>query len=146
MDGEQLHQLIHRYESATFTVNRRLSALIRELMPGGLTADQYGILRYIQDRQRCTSSELADMFCVGKSSITAIITRLFDKELIRRMPDEKDRRVIYLQLTEKGAGVATEMEIKIQQLLARYISHFEEQEAETFIRTYEKLAKVLTEH
>lgn len=77
----------------------------------------------------------------GQSSITAIITRLFDKNLIQRFPDEKDRRVIYLALTEEGKQVCDLMEDKIQVLLAKYINRFEEQEANCFIETFEKLAK-----
>jgi len=141
VDRASLKQLIDRYEAANFLVNRRLNAMIRELMPDDLTVDQFSTLRYLRSREKSTSSELADIFCVGKSSITAIITRLFDKNLIQRFPDEKDRRVIYLALTEEGNQVCDLMEEKIQVLLAKYINRFEEQEANYFIETFEKLAK-----
>ncbi|MGG1634656.1 MarR family transcriptional regulator [Paenibacillus sp. FSL A5-0031] len=141
MDRASLKQLIDRYEAANFLVNRRLNAMIRELMPDDLTVDQFATLRYLHSKEMSTSSELADIFCVGKSSITAIITRLFDKNLIQRFPDEKDRRVIYLALTEEGKQVCDLMEDKIQVLLAKYINRFEEQEANCFIETFEKLAK-----
>lgn len=143
MDLALLKQIIDRYEAANFAVNRRLNGMIRELMPDGLTVDQFSTLRYLRSREMCTSSELADIFCVGKSSITAIITRLSDKNLIMRLPDEKDRRVIYLALTEEGIKICDGMEDKVHQLLSKYISHFEEQEALTFIETFEKLAKEL---
>jgi len=141
VDRASLKQLIDRYEAANFLVNRRLNSMIRELMPDGLTVDQFSTLRYLRFREMSTSSELADIFCVGKSSITAIITRLFDKNLIQRLPDEKDRRVIYLALTEEGKQVCDLMEDKIQVLLAKYINRFDEQEANCFIETFEKLAK-----
>lgn len=141
MDRALLKDIIDRYEAANFLVNRRLNAMIRELMPDDLTVDQFSTLRYLRSREKSTSSELADIFCVGKSSITAIITRLFDKNLIQRLPDEKDRRVIYLALTQEGKQVCDRMEDKIQVLLAKYIDRFEEQEALTFIETFERLAK-----
>lgn len=145
MDADVLKQLIRRYEDASFMVNRRLGAMIREAMSGELTADQYSVMRFIQDRGRCTSSELSDLFCVGKSSITAIITRLFDKKLIRRIPDEKDRRVTYLSLTEEGEALTNRIGQLIHELLSKYLQHFDAGEAEAFIRTYEKLARVLEE-
>ncbi|TMV52855.1 MarR family transcriptional regulator [Paenibacillus mesophilus] len=145
MNEELLKQIITRYENASFIVNRRLNALLRDLVPGELTLDQVFVLRYMCTHNPCTSSELADTFCVGKSSITAIISRLFDKSLIRRIPDEKDRRVTYLALTEEGMRVTGEMERKIHQLLTRYIARFDEQEGEAFIATFEKLARVLLE-
>ncbi|PYI53591.1 MarR family transcriptional regulator [Paenibacillus flagellatus] len=145
MNDELLKDIIGRYERVTFTVERRLNALIRELMPDGITIDQYAILRYIASRSMCTSSELSDTFYVGKSSITAIITRLFEKKLLKRIPDEKDRRVTYLALTEEGERMTEEMCGSIQRLLSKYIQHFDEQEAIAFITTFEKLGRVLTD-
>lgn len=145
MEKHMLKQLIDRFESSTFTVNRILHACIRELMPDNVTADQHSILRYIRERGLCTSSELADFFFVGKSSITAIVKRLADKNLIQRILDEKDRRVIYLSLTAEGEEFVEGMQEKIAELLTKFINHFDAQEAYTFIETYEKLARILVE-
>ena len=91
-------------------------------------------------------SELADCFCVGKSSITAIVTRLFEKGYVKRIPDEKDRRVVYLTLTEEGLAISEQMEKVIQSWLGGVLSHFNDEEAELFISKYEKLARVLAQH
>jgi len=145
MDCALLKTIIQRYEEVSFIVNRRINALIRKSMADELTLDQYSTLRYIRRNGSCTSSELSDIFCVGKSSITAIITRLFDKQLIARMPDEKDRRVTYLALTDEGKRLTDEAEERIQETLGRIMNHFDKQEAIQFIDTFEKLAVVLTE-
>lgn len=143
MERQLLCDLINRYEMATFIVDRRINGLIKDLMPEDLTTDQYCMIRYIRAHEQATSSELAEVFCVGKSSITAIVTRLADKGLIQRIPDEADRRVTSLRLTEEGAGLAERMEGVIQDLLAGLIGHFTAEEAKQFIETYEKLAQVL---
>ncbi|AJY74095.1 MarR family winged helix-turn-helix transcriptional regulator [Paenibacillus beijingensis] len=138
-----LCEIIKRYEIASFTVDRRINALVKDLMPEDLTTEQYWVIRYIQMRERSTSSELAEVFCVGKSSVTAIVTRLADKALIQRIPDPSDRRVTYLQLTEEGVQLAEQMEQVIQDLLAGLIGHFTADEAKQFLELYEKLAHVL---
>jgi len=145
MNNAQLSSIIQRYEEASFIVTRRINAAIRERMSDDLTLDQYAVIRYMRKRERCTSSELADTFCVGKSSVTAIIGRLFDKNLIERLPDEKDRRVTYLRLTDEGRRVSDEMEDRIRELLTKYLQHFDKEEALQFIETYEKLGRVLLE-
>ncbi|CAM3704799.1 MarR family transcriptional regulator [Cohnella lubricantis] len=142
-DQKKLLHTIERYKSAMFAINRRMNLLMRELVPEDLTVDQYLIMSSILSQGQCTHSELADIFCVGKSSITAIISRLFDKNLIRRIPDEKDRRVVYLALTEEGERVAREADAALESLLAGYWGHFGEEEIDQFMRTYEKLASVL---
>lgn len=143
MDKSNLKELIDRYEAASFTVTRKLNAMIRERMDADLTIDQYSTLRYILNHESCTSSELADMFSVAKSAITAIITRLYDKQLIERVNDAKDRRVIYLTLTQKGAEVCKAAEERIQSLIASYLVHFESSEVNSFIESFEKLARLI---
>lgn len=143
MDNEMLMELIRRYEQAYFVVEKRLHVLFKEIMPEELTVDQFVTLRFIRNRGRVTSSELAENFFVGRSSITAIINRMVDKRLIERHPDQSDRRVIYLSLTESGENLAAQLEIKMRDLLAKYLQQFQADEASSFIHTYEKLAKVL---
>lgn len=143
MDRERLPQLIDRYIAASFTVNRRINAMAKERLPGELTLDQGSTLRYLRENGRTTSSELADIFCVGKSSITAIITRLSDKNLIVRVPDEKDRRVTYLELTPEGERLTKEFDRNMEDMLSHYLIHFDDREARIFIETFEKLAAVL---
>jgi DNA-binding MarR family transcriptional regulator len=143
MDRELLSSIIERYESASFIVYRRMNAAIREGLSDDLTLDQMSMIRYLRKHGQCTATELAEAFCVGKSSISAITSRLFDKQFIRRIPDETDRRVTYFALTEEGYRKSLETDEKIQEILMKYIGHFSEEEALRFIETFEKLAKVL---
>jgi len=145
MDKQLLKEIITRYESASFTVNRMINVMVRELLPENLTAEQLEVLRYIRERGMCTSSELADYFLVGKSSITAIVTRLADKSWIQRHPDEKDRRVTYLALTSAGKQLVAENQELVENLLARYMLHFSDTEAKSFIETFEKFARLLVQ-
>ncbi|RJE86044.1 MarR family transcriptional regulator [Paenibacillus sp. 1011MAR3C5] len=135
-----LKSLIHRYEIANFIVERGLHVKVKDLMPEELTVDQFKTLRFLRHNENSTASELAQYFCVGKSSITAIITRLSDKGLIDRVPDDDDRRVIHLRLTEEGERISGLLEERVQNVLSDIIVHFDEKEAIAFIETFEKLA------
>jgi DNA-binding MarR family transcriptional regulator len=67
-----------------------------------ITPDQFNVMNIINTKHTCTSSFLAKALNVKKSSITAITTRLSEKELITRFSEENDRRVIMLKLTKQG--------------------------------------------
>lgn len=137
-----VHELIERYLSVSFLVNKKAAALVKcEL--DEMTNDQYYLLRYMSKRNVCTSSELAAVFAVNKSAITAMTNRLAEKEMIQRLRDDIDRRVIYLSLTEKGKAWLAETETKIHHLVESLITQFSEEEMESFIQTYEKLANIL---
>lgn len=144
MDRLRMEKTISRYEAVFFTVNRRLNALMREQLDDDITLDQFMVLQYIHKHGRRTSTELSDAFCVGKSAITALITRLVAKDYIARTPDEKDRRVIYLSLTDEGQRVHEHFWEKCYALIGSFLVHFNPDEIETFLSTFEKLARMMT--
>ena len=48
MKESLLPDIIKRYEAATFAVERQVNAMLKELMPDGLTTEQYGIIRFLR--------------------------------------------------------------------------------------------------
>lgn len=139
-----IQQFIERYLSVSFLVNKRGAALMKcEL--DDITHDQYYVLRYIYKRGVCTSTELADVFAVNKSAITAMTNRLVEKGMIARGKDEDDRRIIALSLTERGKEWLVETERKVYELVETIMTKLSHEEIEQFIQTYEKLAKILQE-
>ncbi|SYX85443.1 MarR family winged helix-turn-helix transcriptional regulator [Paenibacillus alvei] len=137
--------VIERYIAAEFTVMKHLFNEIGEAIPNHLTIDQYQIMCVLHQRGQCTSTDLAAVFKVVKSSITAIINRLVDHGYVERTPAEEDRRVIELSLTEEGQMVYEQVDKQVQDIVSSYLTHFNETEVETFIGTYEKLARLMTE-
>lgn len=137
--------VIERYIAAEFTVMKHLFNEIGEAIPNHLTIDQYQIMCVLHQRGQCTSTDLAAVFKVVKSSITAIINRLVDHGYVERTPAEEDRRVIELSLTEEGQKVYEQVDKQVQDIVSSYLIHFNETEVETFIGTYEKLARLMTE-
>ncbi|WP_305147653.1 MarR family winged helix-turn-helix transcriptional regulator [Anoxybacillus gonensis] len=139
-----IQQLIERYLSVSFLVNKRGAALMKcEL--DDVTPDQYYLLRYIYKRGVCTSTELADVFAVNKSAITAMTNRLVEKGMIERGRGGDDRRVIALSLTEKGRKWLEETEQNVYELVEAIMTKLSHEEIEQFIQTYEKLAMILQE-
>ncbi|GKU83245.1 hypothetical protein NCCP28_26410 [Niallia sp. NCCP-28] len=140
-----IKEVVDRYVDINFSVNRKLDYLIRMEIGDTLTCEQHYTMRYINQATSCTSSELAQVFGVNKSAVTSIINRLFERELINRTRDEKDRRVIYLALTEKGESVFLKMEERIQRLVESIINQFNDEEIQTFLKTFEKLDRLIDE-
>ncbi|WP_409291194.1 MarR family winged helix-turn-helix transcriptional regulator [Peribacillus sp. SCS-37] len=143
MSHKNIKELADRYILTSFSVTKTGESLLKCQMGDEVTSDQHYMLRYIYKSRECTSTELAEVFEVKKSAITAIINRLWEKDLIERTRDEKDRRVVYLSLTEKGEAMYLEAEERIYLLVESLISRFEQEEIEKFLETYEKLNKVL---
>ncbi|CAI9392820.1 MarR family winged helix-turn-helix transcriptional regulator [Niallia sp. HCP3S3_B10] len=139
INRKEIDQIIDRYVSINFSVNRKFDQLIRQEIGDVLTTEQHFTMRHINNVHVCTSTELAVVFGVKKSAITPIINRLVEKGWVERTRDEKDRRVIYLTLTIDGKVIFGEMEKKIQSVIESVISKFEHTEIQNFLDTYAKL-------
>jgi DNA-binding MarR family transcriptional regulator len=142
---DNIQNLVDRYIDVSFSVTKTADSLVKKQIGSDLTSDQHYMLRHINQVGSCTSSELAEVFDVKKSAITAIINRLFEKGLIKRTRDENDRRVVYLTLTDKGNKLYEKTEERIHKLVESFITQFDQAEITQFIETYEKLNHVLIE-
>lgn len=146
MSDETIKNLVDRYIAVSLSVEKKAGSLVKDQIGSDLTNDQHFTLRYINQVGSCTSSELAEVFDVQKSAITAIIQRLWEKGLIQRTRDEKDRRVVYLTLTDKGNELYLNAEERIHQLVESLITKFDPTEIKQFIETFEKLNQVLIDY
>lgn len=87
----------------------------------GITGPQRLVIRIIGRFPSIHARQLADILHVHPSSLTAILKRLQRRDLIRRWPDERDRRRWLLGLTRQGDAVNREtpgtIEAAVQRML-----------------------------
>ncbi|MDD3306314.1 MAG: MarR family winged helix-turn-helix transcriptional regulator [Acetobacterium sp.] len=72
-----------------------------------LTSSQFSVIMYLlhhQDRE-VNQKMIEEAFLLKGPTVTGIVKRLAEKNFIRRRPDAQDRRVNYLELTEKGQAL-----------------------------------------
>ena len=143
MTKTNIKELVDLYLDVSFSVNTIAESLVKEQIGSDLTNDQHYTLRYINKVGSCTSTELADIFEVKKSAITAIINRIFEKGLIDRTRDENDRRLVYLTLSDKGNELFSKTEERVHKLVESIIGEFSEEEIVQFLKTYGKLNGIL---
>ncbi|MCU9612942.1 MarR family transcriptional regulator [Caldibacillus lycopersici] len=143
MNKTLIQELINRYITLTNDVWKRGEVLVREEIGSDLTNDQLYLLRYVNQHKQCTTTELAEVFFVQKSAISAIVNRLVEKNLMERSQDKEDRRIVVLSLTDEGKELYLKMESKIFKLVESFITQFNEKEITQFMQSYEKLAKIL---
>lgn len=142
MYNTKVSELIDRYMKVSFYVNKMGELLIKDEICDVLTNEQYYTLRFIEQQQACTSTEISEAFYVNKSAVTSNINRLEGKGLIVRVRDLDDRRIVHLKLSEKGEVLFREMEQKIYSLVEKSMMSFKYEEIVSFLDTYEKLSQI----
>jgi DNA-binding MarR family transcriptional regulator len=88
-------------------VATRLSRQLRQEAGTGLTPSQLSVLASLDRCGALTLGELAERERVAPPSITKVVAKLEEAELIRREPEPADRRVTRVRLTAKGGRLLT---------------------------------------
>ncbi len=84
-------------------VYRRLEQVYERLInPLGLSVLEWYALRALYAEDGLSASHLAHLVCRHPSSMTALLDRMEEKNLVRRQVDEHDRRSVRVFLTPAG--------------------------------------------
>ncbi len=102
---------------------------------------EYRILRVLSEEGQKTMATLAEMNFVTQAWITGLVDKLEDKEHVKRIRSNKDRRVIYVEITKKGGSILEEMKKIHDDFLKELLAFVSEEEAgqiEIFVRNFRK--------
>ncbi|MFD3446235.1 MarR family winged helix-turn-helix transcriptional regulator [Microbacteriaceae bacterium 4G12] len=138
MDGirKQLANDISVNFFKTFRLFRQdVSKLFEEYIPW----NEFIVLRILSREQREMVSRVACELEVSSSHITAVAEKLINKSLLTRSRCETDRRIVYLEITEKGKRLVEEMEEKKQAYFQSKFADFTEEEMQTIILLLNKI-------
>ena len=107
------------------------------LKPFNISEQQYNILRILRGANDAITVKTVKERMVQKSpNATRLMDKLCDKNLIERVRCENDRRVVYVQINEKGLALLNE--IKMDEF-DDYLNKISEKEAKLLNELLDKL-------
>ncbi|KOR26623.1 MarR family transcriptional regulator [Clostridium sp. L74] len=80
------------------------------------------VIIYLKHNGNCSISKIAKDLLISKPNMTPIIDKLISENMVTRYTDSRDRRIIRVELTEKGTIFIKDQEKLIKALLAEKIS------------------------
>lgn len=104
-----LWAVAHGLESASKRMHGKL----------GITGPQRLVLRLVGHHGRISAGELAEVLHVHPSSLTGMLKRLEEADLLRRQSDPSDRRRALLELTQHGMRLNEQRHGTIEATIAR---------------------------
>lgn len=108
----------------------RMSRRLRQEAVGDVTASQQSALASIKHSHAPSLGELAAIERIAPPSMTRIVARLEEDGMVRRRPDEADRRVSRLELTEAGEALLEEIRSRRDAYLADRLRRLSDDELE----------------
>lgn len=122
MGNKQVESIIE----SMFTIVPMLKKDFMKPESGGeidyLSPSHYHILFFLEDVGIQPMTEIGKFLQVNKSNLTPLIQKLFDKQLVERIPDEKDRRYIRIGLTSAGVELLENHKKKMAEHLIKKLS------------------------
>lgn len=106
-DPEALEETFREFKRVMGAMHKKFHS---SMAVHGVTPPQFMVLRLLLSKGRMTPKEIASVLDVTPSNVTGIIDRLERDGLVSRTRGSKDRRVVYIRLTEDGRGKLEEME------------------------------------
>jgi len=88
----------------------------------GLTTMQLKSLFFIVETNNASSKKLAEILEVTPANVTGIIDRLAEQDLVVRVINPEDRRVVFLQPTEKGKQLIAALEEDASEHMVKILS------------------------
>ena len=86
-----------------------------------LSMRQMYYLETIQQMERPTATDLAQRLGLSKPSVTVIVRNLVENRYVQRVPSGEDKRLFYIELTDKGKDVLQRHD-QFHENLAQYFS------------------------
>lgn len=92
-----------------------------------ITPPQFDALLLLNESGNMTIGELSNKMYLACSTITDLIDRMEKNNLVKRVKDEKDRRLVRIQLLENGQRVIEAALAKRQENLREVLKNFSDQ-------------------
>lgn len=74
--------------------------------------------------ERLISTQLADKVGVTRSAISQMVNRLSEKGLVRRVPDDVDRKIAYIELTGNAKELYNAQRKRMGEVVAKVVADF----------------------
>lgn len=102
-------QAMRLYIALTRAYKKLLDRDLQNIRAYGLNATEFGVLEFLYNKGSHPLQQIGNHILITSGTITYVIDKLEKKGLITRRSCEKDRRIIYAELTEAGWNKMSEI-------------------------------------
>ena len=130
MEGSNLMQEM-------YAIGKRLEELkiFHRAMPFNNTEMQMmrEIIAAKERGSRVISSGLAKLLGITRSAVSQMVKKLESKGVVRRVPDSRDKKIAYIELSENARSIYEESRARVNGLLERIVAKLGAEKVEHFI-------------
>ena len=106
-----------------------------------LSPVEFTILMLVAHNRDATQKQLSQALAVSAPNVTALIDRMNERDLLKRVRNENDRRSQQLRLTRKGAALVREVHEVSLTMERDLLRHLSEAERAMLVELLQKVAR-----
>nr|WP_157872748.1 MarR family transcriptional regulator [Desulfoscipio gibsoniae] len=133
--GEKLIEFDILFQELVRDSSCQLKGLLNDLV----TPTQFYLLKLIATHDNCKAADIAHILDISPAAATTILDRLYKNGWIERARSDKDRRIVWLKVTEDGKKLLSDIEAKRFQLLVKQFDNITEGEIENICEVFKKI-------
>jgi DNA-binding MarR family transcriptional regulator len=144
--AENIKNIVHDVERIAFMEKelRYIAGIIKQkgreiLSSYTITPPQFVALQWLFEHGDMTIGDLSNKMYLAFSTTTDLVDRMEKNNLVMRIREEQDRRVVRIKLLDEGERIIEEVIQKRQEYLQTVLVDFSEPEVEQFSFLLEKL-------
>ena len=111
------------------------------VMEPGITMLQVKFLDYIQESRDVQSKDLSENFLLSPSSVSQLLDRLYEQNLIDRKISPDDRRFMLISLTKKGEKTIEKLKKERFKMMSGIAKFMSVDEVEKMIEIHKNVLK-----
>lgn len=129
-----------RFEELFWSVTRNMGHMWSKIFEQHLPGSQSYLIFMLERKGPLRMSELADALHLTAGAVTTASDKLIEQGYIQRKRDEVDRRVVYLEITEKGRETMQQLRNEGRKTMKTVFGHLSETDLQQMTANFEQAA------
>lgn len=121
-------------------IDRHSRTLVKQY---GLTVPQLVILKTVAKEESLTVGNLARKVSLSQATVTGILERLYQRNLVFRSRGTRDRRRVFIEPTEKCHELLEKAPPLMQEIFVRHFAEIEEWERLMLLSSLKKITQLM---
>lgn len=109
----------------------------------GLSGAQFRVLQIVAEKDTATATEIARRMRVSQATITSLVDKLVQLDMVIRVKSERDRRQTDILATEKGRKTIANAPDPLQQIFVQRFNGLEDWEQSMLVAALQRVATML---
>lgn len=130
-----------RFEDLYWHVSRSMNYIWKKIFDHQFPGSQSYIIFLLEKRNGMKMTEMAEALNITPGAVTSSSDKLICGGYIRRTRDENDRRVVFLEITDKGKETLEELRKEGRKAVKAIFGGASEEDVRHLIRIYEHAAE-----